>query len=453
MRRFLPILLVFLALVSPCQGFKQSNEIADITYLLRCWPTGLTVANQSYTNGQVIDTTAEGCVSGSLTTTVADGTLATASNKLVSGNHSSSGWGECGVASNSISRVIGRAFFATELPSALTTGLSLVSISNEQSINPAKRLYQIVFDINYTNLSFAVLDGAGYFLEFGYGQSIGAVNYNLIFVLGGYNSSGVPYKSGDTETDFTYGCSIFVKKTSGDTTLIWKTKYGNAANIFATSQTYNGINTFSNLLIPNYDFSAVLQPTHLSLFATDGELSAYTPDVGSVWTESSGDWDTSSGKVVNTMAGIATFDPSLTTGMYDVTVTMPASGTTAGGLVARYTDSSNYWYVALSVGSSNNVVLNEDSGGSVTSRSTASATLNASTAYAVRLIVSSTSPYWTTYIAGVAKNSYATVGSQSTSTKFGLYDGGDINMTGFDVVGFWPLTSATYTSEFAKVGY
>ena len=67
------------------------------------------------------------------------------------------------------------------------------------------------------------------------------------------------------------------------------------------------------------------------------------------------------GKLVNTTAGIATFDAGVATAIYDATITTPASGTTNGGMIARYVDATHYWYLALD-DTNNKVYLYEING-------------------------------------------------------------------------------------------
>jgi len=210
----------------------------------------------------------------------------------------------------------------------------------------------------------------------------------------------------------------------------------------------------SNILIPVLDFSSVLQPTHLSLFATDGELSDYVPTVGTGWTEDSGDWDTASGVLKATAAGVATFAGGTPYVLFDGKITTPASGTAAASMVLKYADATHYWLAKITPGTAGtDFELIEVNGDGGTQRMSADVDWVAETAYNVRIISSSTSPYWSMFVNGVAKGTaYTTQGSSASATTFGLSDDGNANFT-FDQIALWPRTSTTYDSQFAQVGY
>lgn len=416
--------LILLPLTSIAQGKQPLGGVAataPITYLLNCFPG--TTADQSYTNGQVIDTAGEGCTSGSLTVS---GTLCVASSGEL---QSSSGY--CtSLTSPAISTLSGLAcFYKFTLRGA--------DINNFLGWTDKLEL-----EFYSDGLAYRQPGNRGIF------NITNSVTYSNANVLGGFNSSGVPCVS--PRATCNVGGSYFVKGgIYSNWTLLWVNTDISSSQVTFHDTNAHLTNGSYNLLIPDYDFSTVLQPSFLDTFAS----SFGTPDVGGAWTQQSGVWSVSSGKALSTTAGIATFAGPSNYVLYDTKVTMPASGTTGSGLIVRWVDSTHYWYVQLVAGTTDNVKLIEVNGSEPgDTRSTASATLSASTEYRIRVIAKADSPYWKTYVNEVEKNSYTTVGSSSTATAYGLKDEGNSNAS-FDVVAIWPRTSTTYDTEFAKVGY
>lgn len=415
-------LIIIALLLVPVLAFGEGYPGRGApNYSLRCWPTNGVVADQSFSNSQVIDTAAEGCTEGSFTVDyVSAGLLASVSNKLritgKVGTFNGAGFQK----NNAIAATGNYGFFST-----LSIKPSSFEIGAES-----------VFDVN---------------------DDLTAYIRNKISVQT-FTSASEAYKIACLFSSS--GASFFMKSASSypNWTLVWMDS--GTGNIYpAMYNKYTSENVdVSDIIIPNIDFSSILQPTHLSTFGSNGELSAYTPDVGSTWTETSGDWDTASGKLVATALGIATFEAGTSTAIYDATITTPASGTTNGGMIARYVDGTHFWYLALD-DTNNKMKLYEcDDDACVAGdegdlRIDDDKTMAANTAYKVRLIVSATSPYWSVFVDGGTEGTYTTAGTSATATKFGLRDEGNANIVGFDVVGLWPRTSNEVDNAFAQIGY
>ena len=234
--------------------------------------------------------------------------------------------------------------------------------------------------------------------------------------------------------------------------MLWRTQAGNNATLYANFNNFVNAGALDDFRVPDADLSAVLQPNNLSLFASAGELDAYTPELGGAWTEDIGDWDTAGGVLQATTLGIATFT-GLADCLYDAKITTPAAGTTAGGLALRITDltgaSEDYWYVKVTPGTAGtDWELIEYVAGTPTQRAFGDADWAANTAYQIRAIC-----YGTTidcFYNGTGKITYGSAASGQTATKFGLRDEGNANMT-FDNVAVFSRTSSVYEAEFGRV--
>lgn len=462
MRRLLVAILSVLLLVGNAAAWKSSNEIADITYLLRCWPTGLSIADQSYTNGQVIDTPAEGCLDGSLTAYDASGELsALSSNLKLLGDGS---WWNNWVYSGAVTRNIGKGI----LSSLLSYNVSLASvglfITDEQTASGAaitgNRCYSM-------NIGSGLITGAAYDCA---NTNKGVISiypasvdtrYPVAIVLGGYDSGGVPYKVGDVKTSYLYGASFYYKTEAGAWTLYYRSDYGNTSTLYALvgvqSATGGNVNNFD---IPNYDFSSVLQPTFLDTFTgVDGtSLADHTPDVGGAWTAQAGSPSITSNRFqFVTGENKATVDTLVSnvylsvSGMHQYTDDSNRSGI---GLLFRYTDNDNHFYAyANRTSTASYFRLYSIESSTQTERGSGSSPVSSNTSLTITVIANGNAI--SCYENGASSISYSS-SFNNTATSHGVRiygTGTPPNSTYLDNFAVWPLTSATYTSEFAKVGY
>jgi hypothetical protein len=430
---------------------------SGISYLLRAWPTGNSCANQDYTNGQVLDTVGECVYDGSLrhNETLEVYSISTNTLKLISTVNNYTDQSNI-VSITQITSSIGVGLFCTlSYTSGVANNYCGFSDSSNSDIYTAKNnLWRTEMAGASGDTGENSSNGMGNY-SVGISTVSTSTNYSTVTILGGYNSSGVPYKIGDTKSSFGYGASHFWKSPTTSWRLAWKDYHNNDATVYPYLTHINsGTFYWSNLLVPVLDLSSILQPLHLSTFASSAELDAYVPDSGGSWTEDSGDWDTDSTKVVATTAGLATFDAGVAYAMYDAAITLPGSGTSPGGLIMKYKDADEFWYAKITPGTEGTdfelIQFNGDAG---TQRASADVDWAVSTTYSVRIISSSYSPYWRMFVNGVERvTGYATNGEPSANTLFGLKDEGNSNLV-FDNVALWPFTSTTYDTAFAQVGY
>jgi len=424
-----------------------------IKYLLRAT---FDAPDQSFSDGQVLDTPAEGVKDGQLTCVIKDGGLSISGNKLSFSVQETAVWGDLGCYSQAITRVFGIGLFWLE------------NISTEQGHNIGFAKSAGIFASVDTEIAYifhpTTLDRlwiyVGGIREGGDFSYFSSTDFHLAIILGGYDSGGIAWHSGQNKSQYMYGAAFFGKGGGiGDGvswTLLWRTDQGNASPLYGTFSNYNASGTLDNFRVPDADLSAVLQPLVLDTFTdSDGtSLDAHTPEVGGGWTEQSGNWETQSNKARTATtggAGIATFDAGVSDMLFDVTVTTPASGTTPGGLVVRYTDDNNYWYVKITPGTDGtDFELIEVNGGTPTTRASADVDWAASTAYKIRVIVDG-NDYWKVYVDGTEKLSYTTANSfNATATKCGLKDEGDANFQ-FDNVAVFARTSGAYDAVLGSV--
>lgn len=189
---------------------------------------------QAISNAQVLDTSGEGVTAGSLTAVVSSSTMQIANNvlRLIG----SSALANCGLyTTNSFSNLPGVAVLAkvktTEIPTPGTQTTGAVGTSALLSINDASgtvgtaNTIACIFHtgsattpswrtagiIPKSVVAYRAMDGANAVVENTEHWPIGAgTNYEFCIIMGGYNSSGVPYQSGDAST-FGYGARYYLR--------------------------------------------------------------------------------------------------------------------------------------------------------------------------------------------------------------------------------------------------
>lgn len=463
MRRLWIAIAIVLMFSGQVWAAKQSNEIADITYLLRCWPTGYTVPDQSYTNGQVIDTDAEGCLDGSLTahnTTVA--TMGMYSN-IYRYTYMGSG-------SDSIEDLY---VYSSDITSTL--GIGVFYNRKKTYPNPTycgsltARLCVSGFLTNCVTSTSTACSPTALRVGGVYSFSISDdTYYSFASIIGGYDSSGTPYKVGDTKGNFTYGLSTYYKIPAGSWTLGYKNTTWTANPFsFGVKGGWNGssVEYFKNVIIPNYDFSAILQPTHLSTFtAADGTaLGDYTPDVGGAWSGTDTIVSNTFGLPITGGNKASIVDVGISTNYVQARVRYQDDADNRIGypnIQIRYVDDLNRFIVRVlsyDAHDSGEFSIRENDGGASVSRASTYTSVLAKNTYGTITIVNSSSAI-NAYLSSGATVSYSS-SSKNTSTNVGMMldsdvSGGNLsNEVNIDNFAVWPLTSATYTSEFAKVGY
>ncbi len=224
-----------------------------------------TADNQTFTNGQVLDTAAEGVEDGSLTVVdTSTGTVKIVDNELeIIG---SSGWNTSGiVTTNAVTKQLGLGIFDTaqnDTTSGLdifhiTDGTTLLNIIKYAWLKPQNGILQVTFK-GGSNIVLGTLT-----------VKTSAMQY--LFLCGGYDSNGIAFKTGDTPGDFLYGFRILAK---GDVfvnwTLLWADPNGNDSSLYYQVQNYYAAKktTHDNILIPTevLDVDTMFQPNFLDTF-------------------------------------------------------------------------------------------------------------------------------------------------------------------------------------------
>ncbi len=152
-------------------------------------------------------------------------------------------------------------------------------------------------------------------------------------------------------------------------------------------------------------------------------LTAHTMNTGPGWVNGNGTFKIVSNKATpnsNANDDMITSDA----GNADVTLamTVTAFGTAGNqrnpGIVLRYTDTTHLWLVDISPGTTNNIVLYENTGSGYTSRATGSAVIVSGTGTGV--IVGCVGSVINVQISGNSIFTYIAASSNNTATKYGL---------------------------------
>jgi hypothetical protein len=189
-------------LAGESQVKSGTNSTFTPTYRLFCDWSG--AANQNYTDAQVVDTVGEGCTTGSITIDETAGTAEVASNQLVLTHDATGGYDELG-------------FVETDIITNIT-GAFVLFTATMDTITP-------LWSFGYEDG--AALDGVIDFgLEFPGGTTVYGVDgdtrrdlahpilaadteYQFAWVRGGYGNAYTPWVSGEDETDYTFGGSLY----------------------------------------------------------------------------------------------------------------------------------------------------------------------------------------------------------------------------------------------------
>lgn len=346
------------------------------------------VANQGYANAQVLGIP-EGVDVGQLTVVdTSTGTVTINANQLRL--FGSIGWDTTGTYSQGIAKsrgkLVGGKVTIANVANSCTWGLTDAATI---AINNRDYAFSCVASVMYATIDDAGLRGTILALT-----PVNGVQYEWAIVLGGYDASEVPWDSGEAGT-FDYGAAWFIKGgVYADWTLMWRDHAQNVATLYEMQQQNQNTNLdMDDLRVPTRNYSAVLQPTNKSTFtaANGTSLDAITPEVGGAWTERNGDWDIQGNKanVVNDTGSGPYAMATCGSGEADVfvrgTVNIANSGVGQGGLLFRYTDTSNFWQLLINQGGGE-FQLWETNGGVATKRASAAVAFAALTDYEVTII-------------------------------------------------------------------
>ncbi len=285
---------------------RFARMVPGIAYDLRAiWDVGDVTFSNTDTLGP-----GEGVQDGSLTVVdTGAGTVKVKTNELeIVGSGT---WGETGVYStNGTTRSLGQAAFG-KFRNVLASNSAALGWNEvaDVDLGSAAGDRWVTF-ITTDNIKVGIAKDAA----FEVGDAVDATNYQMLCVLGGYNSSGVPYKSGDTVGDFKYGVSFWIK---GGTftlwTLIWKDATQNAATLYGAFGAASATAYFDDLYIPTNALTpaTMFQPRFLDTFTgTNGDslVSTHEPDVVAsvsspgvtAWESGADTWDIQTNAARNT---------------------------------------------------------------------------------------------------------------------------------------------------------
>jgi hypothetical protein len=333
--------------------WKGRAAEAPCTYLLLAPFDG--ADDQGYADDQVLDTQAEGVVTGSLTVVETAATVALASDWLViTGANNNNDGGVYMTAGTE--RTIGKAFLFKFKVSDMAS-MDAWAGWNDNATVSASTTYDYSIEFRFDgSLQKDGDNGDGSSVVLCAAATIVAdVEYDVALVLGGYDSNEQPWYNGAVGT-FTYGVAMFIKGGAfTNWTLLWREWGGNTATLYPACQNYAAARdvSYQYLRTPDHDYSAVLQPTAVDWFADDNDtsLADHTPNVvySGGWSIA-GTWDIQSNKARLSTTGIPRY-AYIETGQSGVfarvTVTTPASGTFVDGLVVRYKDSIEHYRIVI----------------------------------------------------------------------------------------------------------
>ena len=410
---------------------------ALLTYYLKAPFTG---DNQAYVNAQVLNTAAEGVTEGALTVVEAgSGALA-----LVSNECTFQGGGSvpsCNLTSQAISRLFGLTLIAT------------VNVTAGGTYGPA-----LLWNADASVTSFSECEAFGFYfvLDDGilsaYNRAIqptrvaaiaAATDYQVAFVLGGYDASGNPWYAGLTPADYLYGMAAFIKGGAwSNWTRLLQWPIHNDDPVYAGVYSYNAAGTIDDVVAASGGtLNDLLQPVHFSSFdaANGTSLDAYTPEVGTGWTEHTGNMDIQSNRA-NLVTGASKC--TVETGLSDVFINCVLNATVPAdtvGLMCRYSDVDNYWLVYLQEHAAlEKFRLYEVNAGITTLRASVTIGLSSGVDYQVRVALNGTSI--TCHIADEEVISYTSSFNQ-TETRHGLYCDADVTVR-FNDFAVYPSASA-----------
>ena len=432
--------------------FINPYSFAGVSYLLRAT---FDAANQGYANAQVLNTEAEGVQDGQLTVVEVDGTLAIVSNKMAFTAQSTPVWGDLGL----IGELLGGGAFTKALGMPLLGTINLTTWEeaglgwdNAATVaDPDNMVYAL--QANATDGQIDV-EGGTVVLT---GLSTSTA-YKLALVLGGYDSSGTPYYSGQTKADYKYGAAYYYHDGS-NWHLLWRKTTDNTGTLYAAFSSLDAAGTLDEMKVHNSDLSAVQIPAHYSSFdASNGtSLDAITPEVGTGWTEQNGNWDIQ-GNEADPGNGFSSDDHATTSSsesdaIIDCGATATrtdASNYSTAAIVVRWSDTTHFWLTHLSP-EANKFQIYENNAG-YTLRAEAAITINGGTKYAVRTVADGTTI--DAYLDGANKITYASASLNVTAKIHGLrvHPAGTppANPT-FDNFTVYARTSTTYNDELDAV--
>ena len=206
------------------------------------------------------------------------------------------------------------------------------------------------------------------------GAAVNNVTYHVAFSLGGYNVSGVPYRTGETASDYNYGCGYWIRLgTYGNWKLIWRDSKKNTTPMYAAFGSAGGPYSIDDLFVPTLavDPDIIFNPAYYDA----------TPNNDVV-------------------------DVTIEDALLDVNVTVPA-GVETFHIRFRMEDASNYWNVKILSGTAGADMTLHKTTATVEAAASASADVDfTAAAHDIRIIYDGSTTF-RVYVDNVFEMSYA----------------------------------------------
>ncbi len=382
-----------------------------VKYLFRADFTAADVAE--FANAQVLDTVAEGVTDGSATVAEGGGgTVEVATGPLLKVTGTGSSWANGWVGDDALTGAIGLVYKVTckqDYVSGNGTG-PIVGFTPTQSVDITATDIHAFYLRNVSgSLGIRIYLGSGGQSGFDITTFVDNTNEQLAVILGGYNSSGVPYQLGDTKASFNYGAAYFQVQ-SGSWTLLYRTNNSAPASVYPLMTHHaaagSAIAYMDTCDVPdpvnNGDLSSILAPEYIDTSVSASDTFTHSAD--------------------------------------HVSEILLTSLPSSGNIDVYYrTD----WAIRISSGGT--VTLVEDADGTPTTRATSGTT--ATNTSVIKTVWSDESV--TLFVDDGGKANYASAAANKTSTS------GSVNTLGtggaISHIAGWPLTATAYNTALDAV--
>lgn len=325
--------------------------------------------DQTFTDGQILDTAAEGVPTGSWTVEQSgSGSLAIVSNLLSFDADASGGRWNANylISSSSFTRCAGRVIKVNSLASTNSSvdewGIILDPDGSWNSSTPPATVDSILW--------YGADNGVDWY-EPGVGSSwtigvrAGVESRSFIIALGGHTATGLPDPTG------AYGAFVYTKGGEySDWTLVFISERLNTTPIYCALTRFKSKNTVGEIMVSQEPVASLITPISQSLFTgADGtDINGYVADTGGqTWSVDTGTATISANYASVSTGCMAVVD----TGEVNVFVKaeMETVGSTFGNILLRYVDTSNHYRCELG-GFTPNFEVYEVVGGTSTSIAT-----------------------------------------------------------------------------------
>lgn len=371
--------------------------------------------DQDLDDGDVLDTPIESVLAGEFTVSeCALGTIELKADAFAVTN--SCAWGGTGAVSQAITRDFGTTLFGTVYNYIVTNivGFGWKEDANVNMTSGGGDRWS--YDIG--SATGKINETAANDLE-EVGTAVNYTSYQIALSLGGYDSSGVPYQTGDTAANFKYGCSYWLKGgTYTDWTLLWKDDQQNTATMYAAFGSASAIYTVADIIVPGetIDVDTMFNPAYIST----------TPD--------------------NNAHDIGTGDAII-----NANVTTPGAGVSDFYIRFRLQDANNYWNVKMLSGTAGNDLTLHKTTGGIEAAAVASSDQDfaVGTAFDIRIICDG-STHFAVYVDGIRAFTYTGPDTDfEDETEIQLVDSGAAFTE--NRLAAWPRTDSDWGDEISSM--